>query len=75
MGDKETTDCKLRYGLRVSGADNTPSKRVTWCCRFRPGLFLKQWKCVGYGKAGCPLTDPNELEHEQAKEYISKTGG
>ena len=51
-----TKDCKHIYGLHVSGADNKPSKRVTWCCDLRDGFRLKQWRCVGLCHADCPLT-------------------
>jgi hypothetical protein len=57
MADKATEACKLRFGLKVSGADGALSKRVTWCCRERHGFMLKHWKCVGWGHAECPMTN------------------
>ena len=57
MTDADTKNCKLRFAIRVTGADGTPSKRITWCCRERYGFMLKHWKCVGLGHELCPLTN------------------
>ena len=64
-----TKHCKHIYGLHVSGADNKPSKRVTWCCDLRYGFRLNQWRCVGLGHADCPLTA------EQSAHPTPESGG
>lgn len=75
MTDKATRECKLRYAFRATGRYNTPSERITWCCRDRHGFMLKHWKCVGMGNKDCPLT--NGKLSQAAREWLNapdKTG-
>lgn len=61
-GKMKTKDCKLRFPFKTMSQDRTPSARTTYLCkdRTRNGFMLKHWKCVGFGNAGCPLTEQSK---------------
>ena len=46
-------NCKLREEIHVTGKDNKPSRRITWCCKVRTGIALSDWKCVGLDHINC----------------------
>jgi hypothetical protein len=46
--------CNLRYAVKTSGIDHTPSKRTIFLCMKRYGFMLKHWKCVGIENKDCP---------------------
>jgi len=56
----KTCDCPLRIKRYVSGASGMPSKRATYLCRARFGIFLKDWKCVGITHPKCPKTEASK---------------
>lgn len=52
---QKTKDCKYRTFIRIKSVDNIESRRKTYQCAKRPGVFLFDVKCVGFGNSGCPL--------------------
>ncbi len=45
--------CPLREEFRTENRYRQKSKRITWLCRARTGLFLSDWKCVGLKSTKC----------------------
>lgn len=45
--------CPLRQAVRVKNEHNQESRRITWCCKARGGLFLSDWRCIGLQSEKC----------------------